>query len=256
MGAAHATQHGSDYESNAEPDKPSFEDESNAESEEPEDQYAKILSATCLLAEETNFQFAPKGTREWNIQRAAIGLGLFKPPPKFSDAELITRAMASLYQQHLLLNGERKDYCALMCTLLLVIFHSSNPDDMEISARLLAHLAKDERFERYVRFVRGSVLDPTVKKIVKEITSFWNEILGTGCFDSCARGFNYNNMHHTAVQVSDMSYDNHVPDLFLGFFLQWLPQRLKRLEYSAHNWHENAERSFGYAATLLYSAMK
>jgi len=125
-----------------------------------------------------------------------------------------------------------------------------------MSVRLLAHLAKDKRFDLYVRFVRGSVLDPTVKGRVKEISRFWNETLGTGCFELSAKGFNYNNMHRTAEQISDMSDDNHLPDLFLGFFLQWLPRRLKRLEYSAHRWHENAERSFGYAATLLYSAMR
>ena len=143
-----------------------------------------------------------------------------------------------------------------MCTLLVVIFPSSNPDDMETSARLLAHLAKDERFEPYVRFVRGSVLDPTVKNRVKEITSFWNDTLGTGCFELSARGFNYNNMHRTAEQIADMKNDNHLPNLFLGFFLQWLPYRQKGLDFCASRWHQNAEKSFGYAATLLYSAMK
>jgi len=232
---------------------------SAADPEEPtfEEQCATILKTTGLLAEETSVQLAPKGTDEWRKQELIRILANEPPlPPKYTDQELETRAVASLYQQYLLLSGDLKDYCALMCTLLLVIFPSSDPNDMEISARLLAHLAKDERFEPYVRFVRGSVLDPTVKERVKEITSFWNEVLGTGIFRDCAQGFNYSNMHHAAEQVSDMKDDNHIPDLFLGFFLQWLPYRQKGLDFCASRWHQNAERSFGYAAALLYKGMK
>jgi len=220
-----------------------------------EEKCAKILEATGLLAEEVNFEFAPKGTDMWKGQMAAISFGIFQPPPKYSDEQLIVNAITSFFQQHLLLEGDLKDYCALIATLLLVIFPSSDPNVMEMSVRLLAHLAKDERFLLYVRFVRGSVFDPTVKSRMKEISHFWNQILGTGCFELSARGFNYNNMHRTAEQIADMSVDNDIPDLFLGFFLQWLPHRLKGLEFSAHRWHKNAERSFGYAATLLHSAM-
>jgi hypothetical protein len=250
MSAAYATQHKSVHKSDTE--------EPTSEDEEPsfKGKCATILNMTGLLAEETSVQLAPKGTDEWcKHEIARIFFDEPPPSPKYTDPKLVARAVVSFFKQHLLLDGKRKDYCALMCTLLLVIFPSSNPDDMEISARLLAYLTKDERFEPYVRFVKGSILDPTVKERVQEITSFWNDTLGTGIFRDCAQGFNYNNMHRTAEQIADMRDDNHIPELFLGFFLQWLPYRQNGLNFCASRWHQNAKESFGYAATLLYSAM-
>ncbi len=234
------------------------EDTNEGDNKEPsfEDECAQILETTGLLKEETTFEFAPKGSETRKQQEAAIYLGILQLPPKYSDSILITRAVASFYQQYLLLKGDLKDYCALMCTLLLVIFPSTNPDDLEMSVRLLAYLEKSERFYPYGRFVKGSVLDPTVKKRVTEITSFWTQTLGTGVFGLCACGFNYNNMHRTAEQICDMRDDNDIADFFLGFFLQWLPHRQKRLDFCASRWHKNAERSFGYAATLLFNGMK
>jgi len=238
------------------------EDEAVSEEEEESkpsfsDECAKILKVSGLLAEETDFEFAPKGSEKWKQQQFAISWGMLQPSPKYSDRELIIRALTSFYQQSLLLEGEHKDYCAVVATLLLVIFPSTNPDTLEMSARLLANLGKDPRFESYVRFVRGSVLDPIVKKKVSDISRFWNETLGTGVFGSCLRGFNYNNFHRTAEQICDMPQDgSHVADLFLGFFLQWLPHRQKGLDFCASRWHKNAEATFGYAATLLFKGMK
>jgi hypothetical protein len=222
-----------------------------------EDDCERVMQATGLLAEELKFTFAPKGSEERKQQEAAIWLGILQPPPKYTDQELVVRAVHSFYTQSLLLEGDLKDYCAVCATLFLVIFPSTNPDTLEMSVRLLAYLAKDPRFESYVRFVRNSVLDPIVKKRVSDISRFWNETLGTGVFDLSQRGFNYNNFHRTAEQISDMPRDgSHITDLFLGFFLQWLPRRQKGLDFCASRWHKNAEVSFGYAATLLFKGMK
>jgi hypothetical protein len=108
-----------------------------------------------------------------------------------------------------------------------------------------------------VRFVRESIFNPIVKERVAEIMHFWTKILGTGVFGLSQRGFNYNNMHRAAEQISDMPRDDsHITELFLGFFLQWLPHRQKGLDCSASCWHKGAEESFGYAATLLFNGMK
>jgi hypothetical protein len=227
------------------------------EEQEFSDGCAKILKATELLAGKLNFEFAEKGSEEWKAQQFAISFGLLQPTPKYSDEELINAAIASFYQQFLFLQGEYKDYCAVVGTLFLVIFRSRNPDNLKMHARLLTHLEKDQRFGLYVRFVMESIFNPIVKERVAEIMLFWTKTLGTGVFGLSQPGFNYNNMHRAAEQISDMPRDgSHVTDLFLGFFLQWLPNRQKGLDYSASRWHKGAEESFGYAATLLFNGMK
>ncbi len=99
------------------------------------DECTKILQATGLLAEKLNFEFAEKGLEEWKAQQFAISFGLLQPPPKYSDEELTNATISSLYQQFLLLQGERKDYCAVVGTLFLVIFPSGNACQTTYSSR-------------------------------------------------------------------------------------------------------------------------